>query len=63
MGEKERMEQYRKEIAETVEKMEQNRKEILEMVEEIQSEKTMNLIYWYVKRGYNEERAREEPAP
>lgn len=49
MGDKERMEQYRKEI--------------LEMVEEIQSEKTMNLIYWYVKRGYREERAREEPTP
>ena len=49
MGDKERMEQYKKEI--------------LEMVEAIQGEKTMNLIYWYVKRGYNEERAREEPAP
>ena len=49
MGDKERMKQYRKEI--------------LEMVEEIHDEKTMNLIYWYVKRGYNEERARGKPAP
>lgn len=49
MGDRERMEQYRKEI--------------LEMVEEIQGEKTMNLIYWYVKRGYNEERARGKPTP
>ena len=45
------------------ERMEQYRKEILEMVKEIQSEKTMNIIYWYVKRGYKEERAREEPTP
>lgn len=45
------------------ERMEQYRKEILEMVEEIQGEKTMNLIYWYVKRGYNEERAMGKPTP
>lgn len=49
MGEKERMEQYRKEI--------------LEMVEKINSKKIMNLVYWYVKRGYNEERAGKNPTP
>lgn len=49
MGDKERMEQYRKEI--------------LEMVEKINSEKIMNLVYWYAKRGYNEERAGKNPTP
>ena len=33
------------------------KKEIIEMIENIHSEKILNLIYWFVKRGYKEERA------
>ena len=33
------------------------KKEIIEMIQEIHSEKILNLIYWFVKRGYKEERA------
>ena len=29
---------------------------IIEMVQKINSEKRLNLIYWFVKRGYDEER-------
>lgn len=35
------------------------KKEIIEMIQEIHSEKILNLIYWFVKRGYKEERAGE----
>lgn len=33
------------------------KKEIIEMVEMIHDEKILNLIFWFVRRGYNEERA------
>ena len=33
------------------------KKEIIEMIQEIHSEKILNLIYWFGKRGYKEERA------
>ena len=33
------------------------KKEIIEMIENIHREKILNLIYWFVKRGYKEERA------
>jgi hypothetical protein len=33
------------------------KKEIIEMIQEIHSEKILNLIYWFVKRGYKEEGA------
>lgn len=46
----ERMEQYKKEIMETVEKMEQNRKEILEMVENLKNPHLVELIYIFVSK-------------
>ena len=48
MGDK--MEQYRKEILETVEKMEKNRKEILEMVENLKNPHLVELIYIFVSK-------------
>lgn len=50
MGDKERMEQYRKEILETVEKMEKNRKEILEMVEKLKNPHRVELIHIFVSK-------------
>lgn len=50
MGDKERMEQYKKEIMETVEKMEQNRKEILEMVENLKNPHRVELIHIFVSK-------------
>lgn len=50
MEERERMEQYRKEILETVEKMEKNRKEILEMVENLKNPHLVELIYIFVSK-------------
>lgn len=35
------------------------KKEIIEMIENMHNEKILNLIFWFVKRGYNEERARK----
>lgn len=35
------------------------KKEIIEMIQNIHNEKILNLIFWFVKRGYNEERARK----
>lgn len=46
----ERMEQYKKEIMETVEKMEQNRKEILEMVTNLKNPHLVELIYIFVSK-------------
>ncbi len=34
-----------------------HKKEIIDMVEKIHSAKILNLIYWFVRRGYREERA------
>lgn len=31
------------------------KKEIIDMVQKINSKKILNLIYWFVKRGYKEE--------
>lgn len=31
------------------------KKEIIEMVQKMNSEKILNLIYWFVKRGYEYE--------
>lgn len=50
MGDKEKMEQYKKEIMETVEKMEQNRKEILEMVENLKNPHRVELIHIFVSK-------------
>ena len=50
MEERERMEQYKKEIMETVEKMEKNRKEILEMVENLKNPHLVELIYIFVSK-------------
>ena len=50
MGDTERMEQYKKEIMETVEKMEQNRKEILEMVENLKNPHRVELIHIFVSK-------------
>lgn len=50
MEERERMEQYKKEIMETVEKMEQNRKEILEMVENLKNPHRVELIHIFVSK-------------
>ena len=33
------------------------KKEIIDMVEKIHSEEVLNLVYWFVRRGYSEERA------
>lgn len=46
----EMMEQYKKEILETVEKMEQNRKEILEMVENLKNPHRVELIHIFVSK-------------
>lgn len=35
------------------------KKEIIEMIQNMHNEKILNLIFWFVKRGYNEERARK----
>lgn len=37
-----------------------HKKEIIDVVEKIYSEKILNLIYWFVRRGYREERAGKE---
>ena len=41
------------------EQPEDKKKEIKRMIEHIESEKMSELIYWFVRRGYNEERAGE----
>lgn len=50
MGDKERMEQYKKEIMETVEKMEKNRKEILDMVGNLKNPHRVELIHVFVSK-------------
>ena len=34
-----------------------NYKKEIDMVEKIHSEEVLNLVYWFVRRGYSEERA------
>lgn len=48
MGDK--MEQYRKEVLETVEKMEKNRKEILDMVGNLKNPHRIELIHIVVSK-------------
>ena len=38
------------------EQPEDKKKEIKQMIEQIESEKMIELIYWFVRRGYKEER-------
>ena len=35
------------------------KKEIIEMIQNMHNKKILNFIFWFVKRGYNEERARK----
>lgn len=39
------------------------KKEIIEMIENLHNEKILQLIYYFVKRGYKEERAGERFLP
>ena len=41
------------------EQPEDKKKEIKQMIEQIKSEKMIELIYWFVRRGYKEEGAGE----